>query len=172
MLAGCNCGRALAPIGFRRCMNAFVGSLPASVCNAIHGKAHRTSQHGRPNHCLTSLSAFAGSPKRILLCVMHRDLARIASIDSQRKWMRLPPTGSDGALRCPDIGARVPILMFSSTFIAALSPLDFFFVESPFLNERSHARDVALDIEHLRRKINIVPSGFDGSWNQACAGKK
>jgi|GraSoiStandDraft_23_1057293.scaffolds.fasta_scaffold67639_3 hypothetical protein len=40
--------------------------------------------------------------------------------------MRLPPTGSDGALRCPDIGARVPILIFSSTFIAALWPLDWF----------------------------------------------
>src|SRR6476661_6692499 len=51
-------------------------------------------------------------------------------------------------------------------------PRDFFFVEAVFLNERLHALDVALDVEHLRRKINIVPSSFGCSWNQARAGKK
>jgi len=45
------------------------------------------------------------------------------------------------------------------------APGDFLFVETLSLDERFDTCDVTLDVEDLRRKIDIVVSaGFDGGW--------
>ena len=52
------------------------------------------------------------------------------------------------------------------------SPRDFLFVESSRPEISFHPGNVGIDIQNLRRKIDVVPSGIDCGWDQSCAGDK
>jgi hypothetical protein len=52
------------------------------------------------------------------------------------------------------------------------SPRDFLFVESGRREKRFDPGNVGIDIQDLRRKIDIVPSGIDCRRDQTCAGNE
>ena len=52
------------------------------------------------------------------------------------------------------------------------SPRDFLFVESGSREIRFDPGNVGIDIQNLRRKIDIIPAGIDCGWDQSRAGNE
>src|SRR5207249_11568862 len=61
-----------------------------------------------------------------------------------------------GFINAPDMGDVAKLFR---------APRDLLFVESILLKERFDARDESVDVQNLRREINILSSSFHRGWN-------